>query len=256
MRTLEWVKANELPTGGIAAWPGMVAYPEVTGYLIPTLYEWGAEALAERCADWLVSIQHPSGGYPSIDGSDRLHVFDTAAVLQGMDRAFWAIGDDKYWKCGQAARKFILSHLGDRSRFDAWTGAAPRQYCVRVNGILGIDTEFVINWNDRVHFIAYALEGYLALGHISQVREALQSMPMRSDGLAFFMYRDGVGYGDDIIATAQIAILRRRCGLDAGSQMDAVRRHLTPSGGVPQSTTHRGEKSWGAKFYLDLERIA
>ena len=69
--TFQWIKASFDATGdgGSAAyyrfrtgWKG--SYPETTGYLIPTIYEYAAfsnnaelKALAKSAADWLLRIQ-------------------------------------------------------------------------------------------------------------------------------------------------------------------------------------------------------
>src|SRR3989344_3540427 len=55
---LDWVKNNHPKGSGILSWPGDVAYPEVTGYIIPTLLAHGFFDLAKELANWLVSIQH------------------------------------------------------------------------------------------------------------------------------------------------------------------------------------------------------
>lgn len=253
--TLSWIKANELPSGGIAAWPGKCAYPEVTGYLIPTLVRHGEIELALRCATWLTTIQHPTGGFASIDGTTRLHGFDTAACYQGLRCAHDLTGVERYGLAASMATSFLSSLMLSSGHFEAWPGGGVRQYCARINGILSVMIPFAISWSDRVHFLAYALEGYLNLGYIHEVRFVLQHLPSRPDGLMYHMLQDGVGYGDDVIATCQIAMLKHRVGLDASPQIEAARRHIHPNGGVPQSTTIPTEMAWGAKFYLDMEAM-
>lgn len=254
MKTIDWLRANELPGGGIAAWPGKIAYPEVTGYLIPSLFDWGETALAVRCAEWLVKFQNPMGGFISIDGTPILYTFDTAAALQGLERAYQETGKGTFLVAANRARSFVMGHLLPDNQFEAWKGVGTRQYCKRVNGIMNIDLPFIIH-ADRVHFTAYALEGYLALGHRDDVRAELERMPMRGDGLAYFAMANGQGYGNDIIATAQVAILRMLTGLNADAQVAAVRRHVKENGGIPQSVENQTEMSWGAKFFLDMELL-
>ena len=82
IKTLDFVKGLELETGGIRGWEGSRAYPEVSGYLIPTLLDYGEQDLATRIADWLVHIQNDDGSFPDMDGQKRS--FDTAAVMEGL----------------------------------------------------------------------------------------------------------------------------------------------------------------------------
>jgi hypothetical protein len=71
------------------------SYPETSGYIIPTLYNYLSfqperkneiENSILRCADWLVSIQKPSGGWQSayIEHQRPEVVFNTGQVLRGL----------------------------------------------------------------------------------------------------------------------------------------------------------------------------
>lgn len=85
-----------LGIGGKPAFGWAPAYPETTGYLLPTLYE-AAEYLDEerwsdlagRWLQWLVEIQSPAGWYPSgvVTSNPRPAVFNTAQVLDGLTAA-------------------------------------------------------------------------------------------------------------------------------------------------------------------------
>lgn len=59
------------------------SYPEVSGYYIPTLMQWGFRDLALTYAKWLLSIQHPDGSWYDTAGRDP-YVFDTAQILKGL----------------------------------------------------------------------------------------------------------------------------------------------------------------------------
>jgi hypothetical protein len=257
MMTLDWLRRNENPSGGIAAWPGYKSYPEVTGYLISTLYDWGEAERATRCADWLLTVQDESGGFYALDGSGP-HTFDTAAVVEGLRAAFEYTRDPKYTAAIHRATAFIDEMERADGFYNAWPAlGATRQYCLRVNGITGIDPGvYHMSGTNRVHFIAYALEGYLNLGYTEAVRGTLEAIPERPDGLMHFVLANWQGDGgNDVIATAQIAILKLKVGLDAARQFAAVRQSIKPNGGVPQSLENQTEMSWGAKFYLDMERL-
>jgi len=78
-----WVKRNMVEGKGIIVHSRQrTPYPEVTGYFLPTLHEWGEASLARSCTDWLVSIQLPDGAFPAPDGVP--YSFDTAQVIRGL----------------------------------------------------------------------------------------------------------------------------------------------------------------------------
>ena len=85
--------------GGVARHYSLVdgwaaSYPETTGYIIPTLINYGLERgldepidRARRMLDWLVSIQFPDGGFQggTIGQSPRVPVtFNTGQILIGL----------------------------------------------------------------------------------------------------------------------------------------------------------------------------
>jgi hypothetical protein len=99
---LAWLRRSVEATGGCGSahsWSPFFgwskAYPETTGYLIETLYDYALiqgdtslNELAEQCADWLVSIQLPGGAFPALlAGSTRPSVFNSAMILFGLARA-------------------------------------------------------------------------------------------------------------------------------------------------------------------------
>src|SRR5260370_5811308 len=73
---VHWILDAQRPSGGIAAYYSFLtgysqSYPEVTRYIIPTLYDFGlpTRELAARHAaylatDWLLSLQMTSGAFP------------------------------------------------------------------------------------------------------------------------------------------------------------------------------------------------
>jgi hypothetical protein len=253
--TLQWLRDNEHPQGGIRAWPGAAAYPEVSGYLLPTLYDYGEGDLATRCADWLVSIQDTCGGWRGMDG--ELYTFDTGAIVEGMFRAYHETGRAQYQAAALGGCAWLATQRTEQRTYRTREGLGAPQHNYRVNGILQDDPgAYHINGSDRVHFIAYALEGYLSLGYVDEVRGTLAALPARPDGLMFNRLTNWRGEGSDVIATAQIAILKLCTGLDAAAQIAAVRQSIHPGGGVPQSLEVPTEMSWGAKFTLDMEREA
>src|ERR1700675_3156548 len=73
---VDWIFRAQRPDGGVAAYYSLLtgyseSYPEVTGYIIPTLYDFGrltgdpaARHAIYLATDWLLSLQMPSGAFP------------------------------------------------------------------------------------------------------------------------------------------------------------------------------------------------
>ena len=105
---VDWIFHAQRPDGGIAAYYSYLtgyseSYPEVTGYIIPTLYDFGhltgdmvARHAIYLATDWLLSLQMASGAFPgglhaSDGGRDKTaqpSVFNTGQILQGLVRAY------------------------------------------------------------------------------------------------------------------------------------------------------------------------
>ena len=69
-RAIQWVRKNSIDNKGITVTSKQkIIYPEVTGYYIPTLLEWGERQLAVSYAKYLCDI-HKIGvlcvQYPSL----------------------------------------------------------------------------------------------------------------------------------------------------------------------------------------------
>ena len=99
---MRWMLGAQRPDGGIAAYYSLFtgysqSYPEVTGYIIPTLYDFARAnsseyeiAAAERATCWLLSLQMPDGAFPGgLHGAEgKPSVFNTGQILQGLIRAY------------------------------------------------------------------------------------------------------------------------------------------------------------------------
>jgi len=124
-RTLHWLQQNiEQGGDGSAAyyhlWRGWAApYPETTGYIIETLFDYGDyfqeeqwRNLATRCADWLCSIQLANGAFPGgvgIEGEPL--IFDTGQIIFGLTRTFVETGEEKYRLAFEKAVHWLLELL-------------------------------------------------------------------------------------------------------------------------------------------------
>jgi len=177
------------------------AYPETTGYLIPTLFDFATHLnegkwrdYALKCADWLLRVQRPSGGFPSnYEDNPNLSVFNTAQILLGLLRTYEETNQSVYAKACKRAYEWLLSGLeeGIWKEHNYVTDYVPAYYtrvtwpmllvCKRLN-LAGVErlkevNEFFvkkINPNHSIndwsfaadkpaftHTIAYTIRGYL-----------------------------------------------------------------------------------------------
>jgi DUF1680 family protein len=126
--TIAWIcRAQDCYShGGVAAGYSFIEgwlhpYPETTGYIIPTFYDYadltGREEYrtrARRMADWEVEIQLPGGGVQGghFFGMDRDRppvVFNTGQVILGWTRAFRETEDERYLIAACRAGDWLIS---------------------------------------------------------------------------------------------------------------------------------------------------
>ena len=89
-KAVQWVRDNRVPGSGVKAnSKADTVTPEVTGYLIDSLYRTGEKELAIDLARWEVSVQKPNGAFGAPDGVP--YTFDTAQVIRG----FLTVLDEK-----------------------------------------------------------------------------------------------------------------------------------------------------------------
>jgi len=253
---MDWIKAHS--PSGVMSWQGGVLYPEVTGYLIPTLLAYGERDLARQYADWLLDIQHADGSFDGIDGRKR--TFDTSACYEGL----MAMGEDS---AADRAKHWLQAlHMENGSLPIEPGGTQTHIYTARASGLINstagrdywaFDGAWDTRWGkeQRSHYIAYGLEGLAMLGvditpalAASHRLYARRLMPFRvgTDWL-------DLGYSD-VTATCQMAMLYRRFGFDADMMIHAVEEVILPTAGVPQTGTDEYPVSWAAKYYLEAKR--
>ncbi len=94
-------------------------YPETTGYIIPTFYDYaqltGREeyiARARKMADWEIRVQLPSGavraGFWQNDDNQPPAVFNTGQVILGFCRIFAETREDRYLAAAMRAGEWLL----------------------------------------------------------------------------------------------------------------------------------------------------
>ncbi len=137
---LGWILRSLRPDGGVAAYYSLLtgyseSYPEVTGYLVPTLYDayhstgdTTAADAAKNAIRWLLSLQMPSGAFPGgLHGTPaeaQPSVFNTGQILQGLVRAYAETQDPKILEHASAAGDWLAAVQNDAG---SWSGPAAYQ---------------------------------------------------------------------------------------------------------------------------------
>lgn len=137
---IAWILRAQHVDGGIAAYYSFLtgysdSYPEVTGYIIPTLYDFArmtgdaaSISAAERATGWLYSLQMPSGAFPAglhnSTAATQPSVFNTGQILQGLVRAYIETRSPESLRRAEAAGDWLASVQGPDG---AWSGAGAYQ---------------------------------------------------------------------------------------------------------------------------------
>ena len=139
---MRWILDAERADGGIAAYYSLLtgysaSYPEVTGYIVPTLYDYAracrpaqegesAVAAADRATRWLLSLQLPGGAFPGgLQGSPaQPSVFNTGQILQGLVRAHRETKRPETLQAALAAADWLIEM---QSPDGSWSGPGAYQ---------------------------------------------------------------------------------------------------------------------------------
>jgi hypothetical protein len=94
------------------------SYPETSGYIIPTLLDYGRYMSREdiidqamMTADWLIEIQKPSGGWQGMRMADEKPevVFNTGQVIRGLNAAYKQSSKEEYLLHAKKAADWLCS---------------------------------------------------------------------------------------------------------------------------------------------------
>ena len=268
---LDWVLRAQTPDGGIRAFGGdSQVYPEVTGYMIPTLIAYGEIEAAFRCAEYLLTVQQDDGSFLGLDGVKR--TFDTAACVEGLlaaDRAAVSTSEDEYYSDKfRAAAWRALDWLKEMRAADGRLYTSPdggvEFYGIRASAIMG-DKKAIRAWANfeppvyyRLHYLMYAAEGFQRMHKDAQVSRLMGKAEacLRRDGLLAFDVRNGEPGSSDICASAQMGLIYVGQGhhKNAEGLLNAIIPWIGNDGGVPVMAGAGGAYAWAAKFVLDLAK--
>ena len=205
-KAMKWIKENTVDGNGITVTSKeRVVYPEVTGYYIPTLLQWGERDLAKAYAKHLCSIQKEDGAW--YDSEDKIpYIFDSAQILKGLTAIYpimpeveehiisgcdWLIsnmnkegrlvppseecfgGDDTFYS--ELIHTYCLTplvkaaELFDKKEY-AQTAEKIKDYYIKNY------RDKILNFSLLSHFYAYVMEGLFDMGEVELVREAMQNL--------------------------------------------------------------------------------
>jgi malonyl-CoA O-methyltransferase len=284
LQAINWLKSNESRDGGIFVDSGnKKSYPEVTGYLIPTLIQFGERDLAIRNLEWLYCIQRADGSYTSPEGES--YIFDTGQVLRGLVSGINIFPPAK--DCANRAADYLCSRMinnGVDGFENSYNGQIPESVCLYVLPPLFLASDLLnkpeyrekaenclkyyihhpdfLRTDDLTHFLAYQLEALIDIGHKELALPTLEFLQklQRKDGSI-----RGIGSETWVCTTglAQLAICWYKIGQweSADLALDWLDNNQEPSGGFVGSRGRGStyfpdvEISWAVKFYLDAHRL-
>lgn len=291
-KAVHWIKRHRVPDDGILAHHRTKdVTPEVTGYIIKSLYDVGEKELAFDLSLWEASIQKPDGAFAA-PGSTVSYTFDTAQVMRG----FLAVVKDKpVFKTNLArAAEFMVSQIGPDGRMTTpddsiWTlpdGTKFSEYCylyaiapLRQTGqLLGeqkfIDsaqralayykrqkdiTEFKPQLGTLSHIFGYMMEGLAELGEVELAKRGLEEAFKLQAADGSIPAYPGVPW---VCSTgvAQLGIAAYLIGeKDRAKRMLEYLETIQNTSGGFYGSYGSGAKffpheeiSWGDKFFIDL----
>lgn len=290
-RAVGWIKNHRIPNSGIVVQhKTKTVTPEVTGYIIDSLYRVGEKELAYDLAKWEASIQRPDGAITA-PGTDVPYSFDTAMLVRG----FLAVLDDmpelepnlrracdyvdsyiaadgkvgtltyEMWKLldgstlSEYGNLYMLPSMlfaGQKLNEPKYIAAAKRgmEYFRRFPDLV----EFKPALSMLSHYLGYMMEALVDLGEIELAKKGLQQAfdLQRPDGS--IPAHPGVTW---VCATgmAQLSIAWYKLGMNdpADKAMAYLDKIQNPSGGF-YGGYGRGvnyfpeqEICWAAKFFID-----
>jgi malonyl-CoA O-methyltransferase len=291
-KAVGWIKNNRIPKSGIKVHhKTKTVTPEVTGYIISSLYNAGEKELAIDLAKWEASIQRPDGGFAA-PGSSVPYTFDTAQIIRG----FLSVVDDAPQLEGNLRRacdyveKYIEpnGYVGSES-YAMWTlpdgtmlseygnlyvlppmleaGKKLNEPRYSSSARRGMDyfrqkpdlVEFKPELAMLSHYFGYMMEALVDLGEVELARKGLaQALRVqREDGMI-----PAFPGTDWVCATgiSQIGLAWAKLGEmePARKAMSYLEKIQNPSGGFYGGYGKKvpyfpgQEISWAAKFFIDF----
>ena len=278
-RALAWIENHRIPNAGISiSTRHPRQYPEVTGYLIPTLYQCGREPLARQFATWLASIQNSNGGY---EGSDsQLYVFDTGQIVRGMLAALpdiSSLAPHIELACNwivqqiQPDGRLPLNYCGDLSEYIHLYVLAP----IKQAGVLMEKPEWIeatnqclnyykeksdlLDFNMLSHFYGYIIEALIEVGEVDLAKKGLAQVERNLWHNGGIPAIPGVEWvcstGSAQLALCWYKVGKPELGRKALSHLESLQNRsggFYGSYGPGAAYFPDAEISWAVKYFLDV----
>lgn len=264
-KTIDWILKNINKNEGVViSNNNRMSYPEVSGYLIPTLINLGYKKEALDIGVWLSKIQNEDGSIPL--GPNKF-TFDTAMVLSGWQ----ALGGFK--KNKEKACKFLLSQIKDNGQFSTefHDQFVPEKILVWCANLLEkekhdmsevwayYNQDNTFKFDCLSHFHCYVLDATLDTPLHARAVEAIKKLAVmqKKDGsISAHIDVDWTCY----TGVAQAALLFYKIGLkeNGDKAMQYLEKIVNEQGGILGSNGdyfNNDELSWAAKFYIDAYQI-
>jgi malonyl-CoA O-methyltransferase len=254
-------------------------YPEVTGYLVPTLLNYGEKELAKRLVNWLICIQRANGSYTNHQGV--AHIFDTGQVLRAFLAARHLVPESL--EAARRAAEFLY-----RSMINNGEGGFGKQYSNDIPETVHLyvlqplmeiaelidKPEYVtsaercvdfycrhsdaLRMDTLTHFLAYELEALIDLGREDLTIPILEALNEKQSDSGAVRAKNTAPWVC-IPGLAQLAVCWYKVGdyEAADSALSWLEEHQRSSGGFLGSVGRKAdyfpnvELSWAVKYYLD-----
>ena len=281
-KAITWINNHYVRNGGIIiSSRRTISYSEVTGYLIPTLYQWGEKRLVRNLIKWLIYKQNRDGSFSAPDGVP--YTFDTGQVVRG----FVSVVDD-FPEVKEPLKKacdWIIKQIQSDGRLSTpstkmWgkvTDDRIHLYVIppliktgkKLHNPKYIKSAYhviqyykakdnIIEFNTLSHFYGYIIEALYDLGEHDLARKA-------ANNIAQIQKKDGSipAYKNVswvcIPGVAQFAVIFYKLGMisNGDKALNFLEKIQNRTGGFYGSTGQRAnyfpyeEISWATKFFLD-----
>lgn len=285
-RACAWILNNQQSNGGVSVYRGCeFEYPEVTGYIIPTMLQYGFKEQALKMCEYLNSMINADGSFNAA-GSSRSYLFDTAQALRGLN-AIQTI-TNKYYGIQARAAKHLFSALENNN------GIFPKSYeddliipetimlfalppmleyaemtkdDVKIQLVhnavkIYLSASDVISIKTLTHFLAYQIDGLIDLGYSDVVSNIIEKLLISQKEDGSIPAFEGVEW-ICITGCSQIAICLYKLGKyePANRLMKWIEANMEENGGflgsVGENSSYYPDReiAWAVKFYLDAYKM-
>lgn len=222
-RAVKWIYNHTIESEGIINTTTLYkSYPEVTGYYIPSLLDWGYKDLAKQYAKWLCSIQKTDGSWYNTDDEEAF-VFDTGQILKGLIAIYSILPEVK--ECIIRGCDWLVSNMTEEGRLPAvnpetWGDGKTLSelvhiYCLSplrdagkllerddyIESANKILKYYIENYKEKIldfhllsHFYAYVIEGLVDMGQVELAQAAMDKVALlQTENGAVPAYKNGNG---------------------------------------------------------------